>query len=427
MRVLFTTGPIPTHLNLLVPTAWALRTAGHEVCVASSPDLREAIKDAGLPAVTVGRPADVPRRVQLMASLQQSARKRKELIPNIAETNPKRLTWEYVRGALWVYTTMVSGSILAYESMLDDLVCFAQRWRPDLVIWDAMAYLGPVAARACGAAHVRSLFGPDHFGRMRTLFHQLARDRPTRPGDDPVREWLGTRLAKFGREFREQDVVGQRTIDPLPAWLRPGADVDYLPVRYVPYHGRTDHPTWLLQEPQRPRVLLTAGLSARTFGVPTASAEKLLEAVAQLDVEVIATLDAEQQSQLTHVPDNVKISDFIPLGAVLPTCSAIVSHLGTGTLASALIHGVPHVGVNDGFQAWGEPLIGQQLTERGVGLFIADDEPDPARVAQALREVLGDPSYRRNAAQVREEMLAMPTPLEIVPQLEALAAHGGLA
>ena len=290
-----------------------------------------------------------------------------------------------------------------------------------------MAYLGPVAARACGAAHVRSLFGPDHFGRMRTLFHQLARDRPTRPGDDPVREWLGTRLAKFGREFREQDVVGQRTIDPLPAWLRPGADVDYLPVRYVPYHGRTDHPTWLLQEPQRPRVLLTAACQRATFGVPTASAEKLLEAMAQLDVEVIATLDAEQQSQLTHVPDNVKISDFVPLGAVLPTCSAIVSHLGTGTLASALIHGVPHVGVNDGFQAWGEPLIGQQLTERGVGLFIADDEPDPARVAQALREVLGDPSYRRNAAQVREEMLAMPTPLEIVPQLEALAAHGGLA
>ena len=98
MRVLFTTGPIPTHLNLLVPTAWALRTAGHEVCVASSPDLREAIKDAGLPAVTVGRPADVPRRVQLMASLQQSARKRKELIPNIAETDPKRLTWSTYGG-----------------------------------------------------------------------------------------------------------------------------------------------------------------------------------------------------------------------------------------------------------------------------------------------------------------------------------------
>lgn len=34
MRVLFTTFPIPSHLHLLAPLAWALRAAGHEVGVA---------------------------------------------------------------------------------------------------------------------------------------------------------------------------------------------------------------------------------------------------------------------------------------------------------------------------------------------------------------------------------------------------------
>lgn len=421
MRVLLTTGPIPTHLNLLVPTAWALRAAGHEVCVASSPELRPAILDAGLPAVTIGQSADVSRRVELMANAWQGAKQKQQLIPHIAETDPALLTWQYVRGALWVYTTMVSGSVLSYESMLDDLVRFARRWRPDLVIWDSMAYFGPVAARACGAAHVRSLFGPDHVGRMRALLHKLKPDQPG-PAADPVREWLGSRLAAYGCEFTEDMVVGQRTIDVLPSWLRV-SEVDYLPVRYVPYHGRTDYPSWLWEAPTRPRVVLTAGLSGQAFGVPTVAMTRLLAAVSALDVEVIATLSADQQATLTHVPDNVRVFEFVPLDGVLPGTSAIVHHLGTGTLATALLHGVPQVGVNDGFQAWGEPLIGRQLTERGVGEFVATEQPDPAEVVEKLRQVLGDSSYREHARQVGEEMRAAPSPAAIVAELEAVAAQ----
>lgn len=421
MRVLVTTGPIPTHLNLLVPIAWALRAAGHEVCVASSPELRGAINDAGLPAVTVGRPASVKGRVALMADVWRSAKRSKQLIPQIAETDPERLTLQYVRGALWVYTTMVSGSILAHESMLDDLVGFARRWRPDLVIWDAMAYLGPVVARACGAAHVRSLFGPDHVGRMRALFHKLA------GGDaagDPMREWLGGRLAAYGCEFTEDTVVGQRTIDVLPSWLRVCDEVDYLPVRYVPYHGRTDYPRWLLDEPTRPRVVVTTGLSGRTFGVPTLATARLLAGMAELDVEIVATLSADQRAELRDVPDNVRVFEFVPLDGVLPAASAIVHHLGTGTLATALLHGVPHVAVNDGFQPWGEALIGRQLTEQGLGQYVPADEPDPAEVVDKLRQVLDDPAYRRNAERVSAEMRSAPSPAEIVPELEAVAARG---
>ena len=421
MRVLVTTGAIPTHLNLLVPTAWALRAAGHEVCVASSPELRGAINDAGLPAVVVGRPASIKGRVELMADVWQTTKRRNQFIPHIAETDPERLTLQYVRGALWVYTTMVSGSILAHESMLDELVAFARRWRPDLVIWDAMAYLGPVVARACGAAHVRSLFGPDHVGRMWALFHKLAGDQAA---GDPMREWLGKRLAAYGCEFTEDTVLGQRTIDVLPSWLRVTDDVDYLPVRYVPYHGRTDYPRWLLEEPARPRVVVTTGLSGRTFGVPTLATGRLLTALADLDVEVIATLSADQRAELRAVPDNVRVFEFVPLDAVLPGSSAVVHHLGTGTLASALLHGVPHVAVNDGFQPWGEALIGRALTAQGIGEYLPAAEPDPAEVVDTLRRVLEDPAYRRNAERVREEMRAAPSPAAIVPELEAVAARG---
>src|ERR1017187_1851466 len=40
----------------MVPVAWALRAAGHEVRVASQPDLTEVITGAGRPGVPVGQP-----------------------------------------------------------------------------------------------------------------------------------------------------------------------------------------------------------------------------------------------------------------------------------------------------------------------------------------------------------------------------------
>ncbi|MFF2750047.1 hypothetical protein ACFVVA_31480 [Kitasatospora sp. NPDC058048] len=47
------------------------------------------------------------------------------------------------------------------DRMIDDLVAFARDWRPDLAVWDTMTFAGPVAARACGAAHARLMFGLD--------------------------------------------------------------------------------------------------------------------------------------------------------------------------------------------------------------------------------------------------------------------------
>lgn len=51
MRVLITVPPIPDRLHHLVPLAWALRTAGHEVRVAGAPKFAETINLTGLVAV----------------------------------------------------------------------------------------------------------------------------------------------------------------------------------------------------------------------------------------------------------------------------------------------------------------------------------------------------------------------------------------
>lgn len=60
MRVLFTVWPLPAHLYPMLPLAWALQGAGHEVCIASHPALTDVITSAGFPAVALGTPDTIP-------------------------------------------------------------------------------------------------------------------------------------------------------------------------------------------------------------------------------------------------------------------------------------------------------------------------------------------------------------------------------
>ncbi|MGH3625709.1 MAG: hypothetical protein ACRDQ5_28710, partial [Sciscionella sp.] len=64
MRVLLTIPPAVAHLFPVIPIAWALQGAGHQVCVASHPNTAESITAAGLIAVPVGVDVDLASAVQ---------------------------------------------------------------------------------------------------------------------------------------------------------------------------------------------------------------------------------------------------------------------------------------------------------------------------------------------------------------------------
>ncbi|MBR8745597.1 nucleotide disphospho-sugar-binding domain-containing protein, partial [Nocardiopsis sp. MG754419] len=96
---------------------------------------------------------------------------------------------------------------------------------------------------------------------------------------------------------------------------------------YVPFNGPAVVPRWLRADPERPRVALTLGLSAveRLAGY-SVSVGEVLRSLAGLDVEVVATVAASHQRDLPELPDNVRVVEFAPLHALLPTCSAVVHH-----------------------------------------------------------------------------------------------------
>ncbi|AUS81147.1 glycosyl transferase family 28 [Actinoalloteichus sp. AHMU CJ021] len=415
MRVLFTTYAEKMHLYNLVPIAWALRTAGHEVRVASQPELTGAITEAGLTAVPVGTDNKVQ---QSIGRWGEAAMSHPEI--DLAENRPERLTWDYVSG-IYTVTVPFLYSVVNNDSMVDDLVAFSRQWRPDLVVWDMLSYPGSVAARACGAAHARMIAGLDILARMRFTFLDRMREQPPEWRDDPLAEWLTWTLARFGCDFDEEVVNGQWTIDPTPDRMRLPLDLNYLPVRHVAYNGPSVVADWIREPPRRPRVCLTLGVSEQSrTGGQTRSVTDLLAAVADLDVEVVATLDPADHPGRVGVPDNVRLAGYVPLHALLPSCSAIVHHGGSGTMSTALGLGVPQLVVP---KYWESVERASRLEELGLAISVPAAELTPQALRDGLSRLLTEPAFREGAGRISDEIGAMPSPNEIVPVLEKLTSE----
>jgi glycosyltransferase (activator-dependent family) len=429
MRVLFTVFAAKPHFYNLVPLAWSLRAAGHEVCVASQPDLAETIAATGLTAVPVGEELNMVRAFQGEESDEGGAPWHR--LTGLSELDPAKLTWNYVLGVFTIGCSM-EYEYLAGQSMVDDLVEFARGWQPDLVVWDALTFAGGIAAAACGAAHARVLFGQDYVYRMYQDYLDLLAAQPEAQRDDPVTDWLTGRLARYDCEFDPDRALelmtGQWTIDPTPPWMQLRLDLPYVPVRYVPFNGPSTVPDWVHEPPERPRVCLSLGVSARELfggdqmgGDDLLTVADLLDALADFDIELIATLNAEQLASVSRLPDNVRAVDFIPLNELLPSCAAIIHHGGFGTTGNVLVHGVPNIVIPAPW--WDAARLAKLLEDRGAGLLLEHADLTRDSLRDKLSRLLTEPSFRQAAGAVRDELHLVPSPHELVPRLERLSAQ----
>ncbi|KNE78772.1 MULTISPECIES: activator-dependent family glycosyltransferase [Streptomyces] len=419
MRVLLTCIAHNTHYYNLVPVAWALRAAGHEVRVAAQPALTDTITASGLTAVPVGGNESVLEFVTEIGGDPGPYQRGMDF----AETCGEPLSYEHALGQQTAMSALCFAPFNC-DSTIDDMVALARSWRPDLVLWEPFTYAGPIAAHACGAAHARLLWGPDVILNARAQFRRLAAGQPEERREDPVAEWLGWTLERHGltaeRETVEELIGGQWTLDPTAESLRLPAAGRVVPFRFVPYNGRSVLPDWLLRKPGRPRVCFTLGVSAReTYGRDAVPFHELLAGLGDLDAEIVATLDPGQLSGAGEVPRNVRAVDFVPMDALLPTCSAVVHHGGAGTCFTATLNGLPQIVVA---ALWDAPLKGAQLAEAGAGVSIAPEKLDAATLRAGVVRALEDEDMRRSAGLLRAEMLAEPTPAGLVPQLERLTA-----
>jgi UDP:flavonoid glycosyltransferase YjiC (YdhE family) len=367
MRVLFLSTPQVSHVFPMVPTAWALRAAGHDVVLATSGTAARAAERTGIPVVDLA-PGDAEHA---------------EAIPRLIAGHP---------AILWARLTrtedgwpMLAGAVREFA---DSMTAAAEAVAPDLVVHSQLLGAGAVAAAKIGVPSV------DHgFGLLRTgAFHDHL------PGLVPE---VFERHGLSGLDGRRVvvDVAPPSLVEPHEgAW----------PMRFVPYNGGGSLPPWLSEPPSRPRVVVTVG--AVGLG-PDADLflSRVQAAASGVDAEFLVLGAGDRPNR-----DNVRFAQgWVPLRELLDTSAAIVHHGGGGTMLSAFDAGVPQLSVPVAAPNY---LQSVALQERGAGFWTELDGIDAA----AFDRLLGDDKLRAAAREVRDELRAMPTPHSLVPRLEEL-------
>jgi UDP:flavonoid glycosyltransferase YjiC (YdhE family) len=391
MRVLVSSWGWRSHFYPLVPLAWALRSAGHEVLVASHPSMTEVIVGAGLPAVAVGEDLDFTEvfRGQTGRVATLSERARGAATPGSREPA----------------VTADGGVVRFAAAMVSDLVAFGGEFNPDLVVFEPQNFAAAITAAALGVPGVRHLWGPDETTQLHLDANTI----------------LGPLAAQVGVALGDVQPAGSLNLDPCPPGMQVPLAAPSQPIRFVPYNGPSVLPDWLRTPPRRPRVCLTWGTVMASLGIePALDLAAVIAEVASLDVELVLALHPAQHAGLTDLPDNVRLARTpLALQLVLPSCQAVIHQGGAGSMMTALAAGVPQVLV---------PLVGDQhlnaerLVAIGAGRSLPERSARPADVRRLVAELLDGAAEQRRAAELADQIRAMPAPSQIVEVLERLCS-----
>jgi UDP:flavonoid glycosyltransferase YjiC (YdhE family) len=144
--------------------------------------------------------------------------------------------------------------------------------------------------------------------------------------------------------------------------------------------------------------------------------EPAIAGLADLDALVVV-ITGNPDTQLENVPDNVRVSPYIPYDRLLPEADVLVTNGGYGGVLQALSHGVPMVvaGVTED-----KPEIAARVQWSGAGIDLRTGRPAPTEVGAAVQAVLETPSFSQAAERLQTEIAAHKPFDEIAAQLEEL-------
>ncbi|KOX18925.1 hypothetical protein ADK67_34800 [Saccharothrix sp. NRRL B-16348] len=342
------------HTYPSIPLAVAARAAGHDVVFAAGERFLPALREAGLRAVPAGMG---------MA----------EAFAGVAPTE---------RGI-----GQVIGDVLP-RRWFADLTPLLRDHRPDLLVHDLATLGAALAGAAAGVPTVAHTFGRVSPGpmseAMTEAFDALAAElRVTLP---PARHVDICPDSVQSPEFRATDRVPLRPV----GWSRPGD---------VPERGA------------RPFVYLTLGTAYASADVLRQSVDGL--AALPVDV-VVATGPVVDVAALGAVPDNVRLTAWVPQHRLLREVDLVVHHGGSGTMLGAFAAGVPQLVVPQGADQFGNA---QAVLDAGAGTRLLPGEFGREAVTAAAGALLADDAARAAARRLAIEIATMPSPAEVVDRL----------
>ncbi|MCU7827031.1 nucleotide disphospho-sugar-binding domain-containing protein [Kitasatospora sp. DSM 101779] len=371
MRVLFTGPAAPSHLYPMVPTAQALRAAGHDILFAV-PQPLEQLAVAGFSTVEIGDGKPLQEAFEAVSGDHGTSYAKPDL------TQDQILD---LGAAAFAY---------ASRSTVDDLLETARAWEADLLVHDSC-----LASAQLVAARLKIPAALQNFGFSSGLD-------------------MAARLAgHFTDLYERHGVPAPAETTPLnivPAEL--GGDPVGLRMRYVPFNGGGTVPADLLRRGDRPQVAVTLGtVVTRIDGLQAIT--RLIEAAAAVDADFLLAVGDADLTHLGTLPANVRALPWVPLAELLRVCDAVVHHGGSGSTLTALQAGIPQLLLPQGADNF---TVADVLTSTGAALRSASEDVD----TDLLARLVTDPALRAAAARLRARNDDLPAPAAVVPDIEAL-------
>ncbi|GAB3434597.1 glycosyltransferase [Flindersiella endophytica] len=375
MRILFTTPPFYGLLYPVISLAHGLRAAGHDVLVATCGQAAGNAAAAGLPVVDCAPEVDVEKFYSMIG---KAADRPAGGGPGAGSSPPR-----------------FGGFTFYSDEMADRALAVAEQWRPDLVVYPPHGSgAGQLVATKLGVPSVLHGLGFMHSEEHQELF---------KAGMAGANERHGLATTELPAAWLDVAPPSMRIVDS-------SGRVD---LRYVPYNGGGVLPGWLFEQIDRPRVAVTLGTVIPKAG-GLGKLAPVIEAARVIDAEFVIALGDVDAAGLGELPDNVRPVGWVPLGSLLATSDAIVHHGGAGTVLTAVDAGLPQIVIPGGAD---QPANAQAVAKRGCGLAIGDSDLSP----DLVHKLLTDAGLATAAAEVREELRAMPSPADLVPYLAELA------
>ena len=148
------------------------------------------------------------------------------------------------------------------------------------------------------------------------------------------------------------------------------------------------------------RPLVVVGLSS-TFQNQKQAITNCIEALGKLDVRGLVTLGPAMENEIFTAPENVKVIAGASHADIFPHADCVITHAGHGTVMRALANGVPMVCLPMG-RDQGDNAAKVVYHKAGIRLTA---KSDPEKIADAVRKLLNDPEYKKQARIIGDKIL----------------------
>jgi UDP:flavonoid glycosyltransferase YjiC (YdhE family) len=357
VRILFTFAGGLGHLNPLLPLASAAREAGHEVAVTGKPSVVATIAADGFVVFGTGAENDAARTERVPLAPVDREREERVLRDGFGRAVARRRTSE--------------------------LTGVARDWRPDMFVCDETDFGGTMVAERLGLPHATVLVTASGAFVRRDLLADV-----------------------FDVDLLARNLV----LNPFPPSFRDPANPLPPRTRGIRVHTGDRDGAGV-----RPRIYFSLGT---IFDLESGDLfERVLTALAALDVDAVATIGTRLDPSTLSAPPNVRVEQYVPQGRVLASADLAVSHGGSGSVLGAIAYGLPLVVLPLGAD---QPHNADRCVATGIGRVV-DATASSDEIAGAIGDVLADGSYRAAVGRLRGELDGFASPKEAVRLVEALA------